>query len=290
MTATILDGKKLAGMITENLRQDVDACRRVTGKVPRMVNIIMGMDPGACSYAKAQQKKAAGVGIRYDLLTLSPHQSQESLIEKIVELNQDPSVNGIMIHKPVPAGIDYRAAANHVDILKDLEGVNVANIGKMVIGDTLIIPCTPAAVMAHLTAAGVSLRGKDVVVIGASEIVGKPLALLLLREWATVTVCHIATSQAGNLSEHLARADIVVVAVGKAGLIHGDMIKPGAVVIDVGINAIDGAIVGDVDFPSAVLKAGMITPVPGGVGPVTVVMLMRNAVSAFKQQHQLVAL
>lgn len=286
MTAVILDGRKLAGVLKDEIRQEVLRLKAETGAVPRLVNIIMGSDPGSCSYARSQQKIAEQVGIRYDLLTLPEGISRDELVELIQALNEDPGVNGIMIHKPVPAGLDYRYVANFVDIAKDLEGINVANIGKMVIGETTIIPCTPAAVMEHLKAAKVALRGKEAVIIGASEIVGKPLGLLLLREWATVTVCHLATSEAGQLRNHVSRADILVVAAGKAGLVPGQWLKPGAVVIDVGINEVNGKIVGDVDFASAVSAAGMITPVPGGVGPVTVAMLMRNGLEAFKQQYQ----
>ena len=169
---------------------------------------------------------------------------------------------------------------------KDLEGINVINIGKVLLGSSRMIPCTPAAVMEHLYSTGVKLRGKEVVIVGASEIVGKPLALLLLREFATVTICHIATSEAKKLEEHVAGADILVVAVGKAGVIKGNWIKNDAIVIDVGINQVDNKIIGDVEFESAQKKAAFITPVPGGVGPVTVTMLMRNAIEAYKMQTQ----
>ena len=190
-----------------------------------------------------------------------------------------------MIHKPVPPQIDYRLVANYVDIAKDLEGINIANIGKMVLGETKLIPCTPASVMEHIKSTGVNLRGKEVVIVGHSEIVGKPLSLLLLGEYATVTVCHVATSEAGRLLEHVGRADILVVAVGKAELIKGEWIKKDATVIDVGINSVGDKIVGDVEFDAAVKRAAFITPVPGGVGPVTVVMLMRNGIEAFKLQN-----
>jgi methylenetetrahydrofolate dehydrogenase (NADP+)/methenyltetrahydrofolate cyclohydrolase len=191
-----------------------------------------------------------------------------------------------MIHKPVPEQITYHEVANKVDIRKDLEGINIVNIGKILLGASKMIPCTPAAVMEHLYSTGVNLRGKEVVIVGASEIVGKPLALLLLRELATVTICHIATSEAGKLVGHVGRADILVVAVGKPGVIKGEWIKNNAIVIDVGINQVDNKIIGDVEFESAQKKASFITPVPGGVGPVTVTMLMRNAIEAYKLQTQ----
>lgn len=284
--ANILDGRQLASDIKLQIKDEVQALKERYGKVPRMVNIIIGNDPGSCSYAKSQMRAAEQVGMRYDLATVEQNISQEGMIEYVRNLNEDPDVNGIMIHKPIPEHIDYREVANHVDVNKDLEGINVANIGKMVLNETQIIPCTPASVMAHLKASGVNLRGKEAVIVGASEIVGRPLSLLLLNEMATVTICHIATSKAGKLVEHVQRADVLVVAVGKAGLIKGEMVKEGAVVVDVGINRQGNSIVGDVDFDSAKERAGHITPVPGGVGPVTVAMLMRNALEAFKIQSK----
>ena len=280
----LLDGKILAQKIKDSLKAEVRALQQKTGRVPHLVNVMIGSDPSACAYANSQEKTAEYIGIEYHLKTLSPNISEKDLIVEIERLNKDQNVNGIMIHKPVPAHINYRAVANHVDIRKDLEGINVANIGKMIVGETKIIPCTPAAVMEHLKTTGVSLRGKETVIVGHSEIVGKPLSLLLLAEYATVTVCHIATSEAGKLQDHLSHADIVIVAVGKTNFIKGEWIKKGAIVIDVGINQVKDMIVGDVEFQTAKDKASFITPVPGGVGPVTVVMLMRNGIEAFKVQ------
>jgi methylenetetrahydrofolate dehydrogenase (NADP+)/methenyltetrahydrofolate cyclohydrolase len=282
MSARILDGKVLARGIRAKLQQEVVSLKKETGAVPHLINVMIGSDPGSCAYANSQKRVAEQIGIRYELVSLKEDISQEALIKYIQQLNQDRDVHGIMIHKPLPAHIDYQAIANHLDMAKDLEGINVANIGKMLLGETDIIPCTPAAVMAHIDSTGVGLRGKEVVIVGASEIVGKPLSLLLLREYATVSVCHIATSEAGRLKEHVARAEILIVAVGKAGLIKGEWIKEGAVVIDVGINQVEGRIVGDVEFEAAKERAAFITPVPGGVGPVTVVMLMHNGIEAYK--------
>ena len=240
--------------------------------------------PSACSYANSQKRVAGDVGIQYDLVHLPIDISQRALIDQIIRFNADSKIHGIMIHKPVPKTIDYRTVANCLDVEKDLEGINVTNIGKMLLGETQLIPCTPAAVMEHILSTKVSLRGKEVVIVGASEIVGKPLSLLLLRQDATVCICHVATSEAGRLQEHIKRAEILIVAVGKAELIKGDWIKQGAIVIDVGINQLNNKIVGDVEFEKAQEKAAYITPVPGGVGPVTVVMLMRNGLEAYKQQ------
>ena len=284
MSAKILDGKALAQTIKEQLRSQVGTLKKKTGAVPRLINIMLGNDPGSCAYANSQMRTAEQIGIRYDLAHLAANTTQSDLIQSIRKLNMDPQVHGIMIHKPVPPQIDYRAAANCLDTAKDLEGINVTNIGKMLLGETRMIPCTPAAVMEHIGATGIGLRGKEAVVVGASEIVGKPLSLLLLRQMATVTVCHIATTEAGRLAEHVRRAEILIVAVGKAGVIKGEWVRPGAVVIDVGINQMDGKIVGDVEFEVAAQRAAYITPVPGGVGPVTVMMLMRNGIEAYQLQ------
>ena len=282
--AKILDGKLLANTIKEQLKKEVDRFKRSVDQIPHLVNIMIGSQHSSLAYANSQKKAAEYIGIHYELAALPLQSSQTALIDYIKRLNDDPKVNGIMIHKPVPPQIDYRMAANHVAPLKDLEGINVANIGKMILRETNIIPCTPAAVMAHIQSTSVPLRGKEAVIVGHSEIVGKPLSLLLLDQFLTVTICHIATSEAGKLVEHVRRADVLVVAVGKANLIKGDWIKKGAVVVDVGINQVGDHIEGDVEFESARKRAAFITPVPGGVGPVTVVMLMKNGVEAFKAQ------
>ena len=287
MAAKILDGKVLATELSAVLQAEVEADRAKTGRVPRIINILIGDHHGSCAYAKSQKRVAERIGIQYELVALAVDVAQQDIEDYIRKLNDDASVNGVMIHKPVPETIDYQKAANCLSAEKDLEGINVTNIGKMMLGATRIIPCTPAAVMEHLKSTGVPLRGQETVVVGASDIVGKPLSLLLLREMATVTVCHIATSEAGQLEEHVRRAAILVVAVGKAGVIPGHWVREGAVVVDVGINHVAGRIVGDVEFEAARQRCGYLTPVPGGVGPVTVMMLMRNAVEAFRAQNQI---
>ena len=286
MRAKILDGNVLAKMIKDQLKDEVGKLRQKYGKVPTLVNIIVGYDSGSCVYASSQKKTTENIGIGYRLELLPKDISQESVIEGIEILNNDSNVHGIMINRPVPSHIGYGVIANHVDYRKDIEGINVANIGMVMLGEANFLPCTPAAVMEHIRSTGVLLRGKEVVVVGHSRSVGKPLALLLLKQLATVTVCNIGTSEAGNLKDHVSRAEILIVAVGKPGLIKGDWIKPGAIVIDVGINNLEGRIVGDVEFEEATERASYITPVPGGVGPVTVAMLMRNTVEAFKTQMQ----
>ncbi len=285
-TAHILDGTALAKKLKDELKKEVARLKETFGGVPHLVNVMVGSDAGSCAYANSQKKVAEYIGIKYELKILSQDTTQAKLISVIKELDADSGVHGIMIHKPIPEQIDYRAVANYVAPSKDLEGINVTNIGKMMLGQTRIIPCTPAAVMEHIRSTGVKLRGKEAVVVGHSEIVGKPLSLLLLAQDATVTVCHLATTQAGRLVEHVGCADVLVVAVGKPALIKGEWIKEGAIVIDVGINKVGSAIVGDVEFEKASRRASFITPVPGGVGPVTVVMLMRNGIEAFKIQQE----
>jgi len=286
MSAQILDGKLLAEEIKKRLKDEVGLIHNETGCLPLIVNVMVGNDHAACAYANSQKKAAEQIGINYRQDILNADISVEKLIAHVKSLNEDKNVNGILIHKPVPGHIDYPVIANHIDVCKDLEGVNIVNIGKMLLGQTKIIPCTPAAAVEHIKSTGVDLTGKEVVVVGHSEIVGKPLSLLLLQELATVTICHIGTSEAGKLAEHVARAEILVVAVGKAGLIKGEWIKKGAIVIDVGINKDGDKTVGDVEFEAAKQKASFITPVPGGVGPVTVVMLMKNAIEAFRLQNK----
>ncbi|MFC1805047.1 bifunctional 5,10-methylenetetrahydrofolate dehydrogenase/5,10-methenyltetrahydrofolate cyclohydrolase [Candidatus Omnitrophota bacterium] len=207
-----------------------------------------------------------------------------SLIDFIKKLNAEKSVNGIIVQMPLPQAIDYKKISSFIAPEKDAEGMHPANIGKIVFGKAKLLPCTAAAVMELIKLSGVDLNGREVVVVGHSEIVGKPLSLLLLDKFATTTVCHIGTSKAGKLEEHVKGAELLVVAVGKAGLIKGDLIKEGAVVIDVGINRVEGKIVGDIEFEAAGKRASQITPVPGGVGPLTVTMLMRNLVEAVKLQ------
>lgn len=283
----LLDGKKLAQKIKDQLKDEVAHIIEKDGRAPKLVNVIVGNNAGSCAYANSQKAAAEYIGIEYELKSLPEDCTHKELCSLLQSLSDDDSVNGIMLHKPVPDHIDYGEVANSVDTIKDLEGINVANIGRMILDQTRIIPCTPASVMEHIKSTGIDLYGKEVVVVGASHIVGKPLSILLLKEMATVTVCHIGTSDAGKLQEHIGRADVLVVAVGVPELVKGDWIKKGAVVIDVGINRINGKIVGDVAFDEAKSKASFITPVPGGVGPLTVVLLMRNGIEAYKMQKEM---
>ena len=286
MSAQLLDGKVLASQLTESLKKEVAKLKATTGAVPHLVNVMIGNDASAGAYANSQKKVAEQIGIQYEQVNLPHNISHKELIGQITKLSRDDKVHGVLIYKPVPTQIDFHEAVQSIAVSKDLEGINPTNIGRLFLGEPAIIPCTPAAVMEHIRSTKVSLRGKDAVIVGRSDIVGKPLSLLFLQQHATVTVCHRGTSEAGHLAEHLGRADVVVAAVGKPRMIKGEWIKQGAIVIDVGINQVGDKIAGDVEFDAAVKKASFITPVPGGVGPVTVVMLMKNAIAAYKLQKE----
>ena len=280
--ARLLEGKPIAEKIKEEIRQAVQSLK----KKPVLASVMAGENAGAQAYVKSQKKAADGLGIDYQFHKLPQDTQESALIEFIQKLNTDSSVNGIIIQMPLPAHIDYKRISQFILPAKDIEGMHPENIGRIVFGKAELVPCTPAAVMELLAASEADLYGKEVVVVGHSEIVGKPLALLLLEKFATVTVCHIGTSKAGKLKEHVARAEILIVAVGKAGLIKGEWIKEAAIVVDVGINRVEDKIVGDVEYEEAFKRASFITPVPGGVGPLTVTMLMRNLAKAASLQQQ----
>ncbi len=272
----LLEGKPIAETIKAELKHKVQGL----ATQPVLASVIAGENAGAEAYAASQAKTAEAVGVAYQLHRLGADTTEASLIDFIGKLNKDVRVNGIIIQMPLPASIDYKKVSFFISPGKDVEGMHPQNIGKLIFGKARLAPCTAQAVMELLTKTAIDLYGKEVVVVGHSEIVGKPLSLLLLDKFATVTVCHIGTSKAGKLEEHVRKAEILVVAVGKAGLIKGSWVKDGAVVIDVGINRVEGKIVGDVEFDEAAKHAAWITPVPGGVGPLTVTMLMRNVVEA----------
>ena len=274
--AKLLEGKLIADQIKNILKSKVLS----SSKRLKLSSIQVGVNPASDVYIKSQKKNAELLGIEYDAHTLDKETSEEKLVEYIQKLNNDASVSGIIIQMPLPLHMDYKKISQYLAPEKDVEGMHPVNMGKIVFGKAKILPCTAAAVMELLNSIGFSYSGKEVVIVGHSEIVGKPLALTLLDKLATVTVCHIGTSKAGKLEEHVRSADILIVAVGKAGLIKGDWIKEGAIVIDVGINRVGDKIVGDVEFEAAEKRAAWITPVPGGVGPLTVTMLMRNLVES----------
>ena len=275
MRAQLLDGKQIAQGMRARLRQARDAL----GPRPvLLVSVEIGQNPAAAVYVRNQQRAATEVGIAMEVRNLPIGTTEAALVATITELNQRPEVAGVLVQRPLPPGLDPRVVQSAIDPHKDVEGMHPANMGAILYREPVMTPCTAAAAQHLIVTTGLDLRGAETVVVGHSEIVGKPIAVLLLHHLSTVTVCHIGTRK---LIDHTRRADILVVAVGKAGLVHGDMIKPGACVIDVGINqAPNGRIVGDVEFASAAEVAGYLTPVPGGVGPVTVAMLLRNTLRA----------
>lgn len=279
--AKLLEGRPIAEKIKEEIKEGI---LKLNFK-PVLASIQIGENPGIEIYIRSQKKTADNLGIDFQLYKLLPQTSENQLIELIQRLNSDKLVNGIIIQVPLSAGMNYKRISLTVLPQKDAEGIHPVNIGKILFGESEILPCTPAAVMELIKVTGINLYGRETVVVGHSEIVGKPLSLLLLGKFATVTVCHIGTSQAGRLEEHVEKAEVLIVAVGKAGLIKGEWIKEGAIVIDVGINRVGDKIMGDVEFEEAQKRASWITPVPGGVGPLTVTMLMRNLVEAAKLQQ-----
>lgn len=286
MPAKLLEGKSVALRIKENIKQEIELLKNKYGVCPKLVSIQAGENPGSEIYIKSQEKTARDLGINYELKKLAGDTKQDEIVKTIDFLNKDKSVHGIIVQMPLPSHIDAKLISRYISPIKDIEAVHPQNMGEIVFGTAKILPCTSAACMELLNSIdSLELYGKEAVVVGHSEIVGKPLALLLLNKFVTTTVCHIATGQRGDLPEFVKKAEILIVAVGKAGIVKGDWIKEGAIVIDVGINRVEGKIVGDVEFDKAVEKASYITPVPGGVGPLTVTILMRNVVEAFKQQQ-----
>ena len=291
MGAENINGKEVAERIKTHLKTEIEQLS-AQGINPRLEAVLVGDNAGAKIYARNQDKACATLGISYKLNELPETISQDELVAFIEKLNHDAHVTGIILQMPVPSHINGREVQMAIAPSKDVEGIHPFNIGKLLYGQAKVAPCTALAVMELLKSTGIPLKGKEVTVVGHSEIVGKPLLLMLLEsvlESPTPSVCHIATQ---DVALHTKRADILIVAVGKAGLIKGDMIKEGAVVIDVGINRIvekdaDGnvinrKIVGDVVFEEAAQKASLITPVPGGVGPVTTAMLLKNTIEAAK--------
>jgi len=277
MAAQILDGKTLAAAMRADLKQRVAALVQ-RGVRPGLAVILAGDDPASRVYVRNKTLAAEQAGVASSLIEFPGSVTEAQLMARISALNADPAVHSILVQLPLPKHIDGARALEAIDPAKDVDGFHEANLGALVAGRPGVVPCTPAGVMRLIDHARVLLAGRRAVVIGRSNIVGKPLALLLLQKDATVTICH---SKSGNLADLTKQADILVGAVGRAKLVTADMVKPGACVIDVGINRLpDGKLAGDVDFASVKEVAGWITPVPGGVGPMTVAMLLENCVNA----------
>ena len=279
----IIFGKDLADAIIDEVAREIEKLG-ATGSQPSLMTLEAGSDPASKVYQESQRRAARRVGINYETIELSEATSQQRLLKYVDRINRDPYINGLIVNLPLPESINTTQVQWAIDRKKDVEGVTPCNLGGLFLGAEGLRPCTAQAILALIKSTGIELRGKEVVVVGHSEIVGKPTALLLLHEDATVSVCHYATSQRGMLEEHVRNAEVLVVAVGKPRLIKGEWIKEGALVIDAGINNVDDKIVGDVEFESALERAAYITPVPGGVGAVTVAYLMKNTLEALRWQ------
>ena len=303
MTARIIDGKKVAAEVEQEVRLAV-ADLAARGVVPGLSVIRVGDDPASEIYVANKEKKAVELGIAGRQHHLPTSISQNELARRIDELNRDDSVDGILLQLPIPGHLNPEPLIQAIDPFKDVDGFHPVNVGKLQLGYSCFVPCTPAGILRLIESTGLAIQGKDAVVVGRSNIVGKPVAALLLRESATVTICHSKTTDLAAVIRH---ADIVIAAVGKPLMIQGEMIKPGAIVIDVGINRVEkgdpvarllddskrqklesrgSLIVGDVDFHRARAAAGWITPVPGGVGPMTIAMLMKNTVQAAAERRK----
>ena len=276
MAAKLLDGRIMAAELEQELQKRVEAVS-ARGVTPGLTVILVGEDPASQTYVSNKEKACARLGIRSRTLRMPQSATQQELEDAIREANADASVHGILVQLPLPRHLDSDRALSLILPEKDVDGFHDINAGRLSRGLDCVVACTPKGALHMLKRAGIPLQGKEAVVVGRSNIVGKPMALLLLQENATVTVCH---SRTADLAEHTRRADILVAAIGKPRFITADMVKEGAVVVDVGINRVDGKLCGDVDFDAVSQKASYITPVPGGVGKMTIAMLMDNTVSA----------
>ena len=276
MTAQILDGKVMSAEIKEKIAARVKELEQLGGQ-PGLAVILVGNDPASESYARNKGKGCEETGMLSRTIRLDEGITQEELEEEIHRLNEDPAIHGILVQLPLPAHLNEHAALAKILPEKDVDGFHLINAGHLMTGTEGVIPCTPKGALYMIRSAGIDMNGKEAVVIGRSNIVGKPMAMLLLQQNCTVTLCHSRTK---DLASHTRRADILVAAVGKPHFITADMVKPGAVVIDVGINRVEGKVCGDVDFESVKETAGWITPVPGGVGRMTIAMLLANTLDA----------
>lgn len=286
MTASIIDGKAIAESVREQVRQSVVRMKEEYGYTPGLATVLVGEDPASATYVRSKRKTCEDLGIRSIGHELPVDATQEQVEQLVASLNADPNVNGILVQLPLPKHLNEEAVLNTISLEKDVDGFHPVNIGRLAMKgrDPLFIPCTPYGCIVLLEESGIPIRGAEAVVVGRSNIVGLPVAMLLQKRDATVTICH---SRTRDLADHIRKADIVIAAIGQTEMITGDMLKPGAAVIDVGINqkadptAKRGyRLVGDVDFESAKEVAGAITPVPGGVGPMTIAMLMKNTLRA----------
>ena len=279
----IIDGKGLAKKIRENLKKNVDELRK-EGIIHKFAVILVGEDPASKIYVRNKNKACVEIGIEYEEHVLKQDTTMEELLRLIDKLNKDKSINGILLQSPLPQHLDINEALKQIDYKKDVDGFNPVNVGKLSLGQDCFVSCTPYGIIRMLEEYKIPTEGKNAVIIGRSNIVGKPLIQCLLSKNATVTVCHSKTQ---NIEEITKNSDIIIAAMGKPKFLKGNMVKQGATVIDVGINRMEnGKIVGDVDFEEVSKKTSYITPVPGGVGPMTIAMLMNNIVKATKEQNK----
>lgn len=276
MSATIINGKEIAEQIHEELKQRV-AKLKAAGKTPGLVVVQVGDNPSSTVYVNKKAVACEALGIFSRVIRLPEDTTQQQLLDLVDKLNADERFHGILVQIPLPAHINELQVISRIDPGKDVDGLHPVSAGRLLTGNKGFVSCTPKGVMRLLNEAGVDPAGKNAVVVGRSNLVGKPVAILLLQQNATVTLCHSKTK---DLAEVTSRADILVAAMGKPGLLRGEYVKPGAVVIDVGTTKVDGKLKGDVYFPEAMEKAAAITPVPGGVGPMTIVMLMENTIDS----------
>lgn len=273
----LIDGRALAAKVRARIAGEVQVLQSEHGIVPGLEVILVGEDQSSQTYVNSKEKAARQVGFNSQVHRLPATTTTEELLALVERLNRDPKVHGFMCQLPLPKGLDPQRILDEIRPEKDVDGFHPVNAGRLSIGLPCLVPCTPLGVMVMLKEYGVDPAGKQAVVVGRSNIVGKPMAQLLLAANATVTVCH---SQTADLAEQCRRADILVAAIGRAKMISAGMVKPDAIVIDVGMNRLDGNLCGDVDFDAVVTKASLITPVPGGVGPMTIAMLLQNALTA----------
>lgn len=281
--AEIISGTALAATIRAELKSETAKLKEL-GICPGLAVILVGDDPASQVYVRNKTKACEEIGFYHEQYNLPAEITEDQLLSLIDELNNSDKIHGILVQSPLPKGLNFKKMIERISPDKDVDAFHPYNVGKIMIGDFEFLPCTPAGVMELIHRTGIDVAGKNCVVVGRSNIVGKPQAMLLLKENGTVTICH---SQTKDLAQITRNADILVSAVGKAGIITGDMVRPGAVVIDVGMNRnAEGKLVGDVDFASVEPVAGFITPVPGGVGPMTITMLMKNTLTAAKRFSQ----
>ena len=273
-----IDGKLVSAHLREQIKKDVAALKEKSGVTPGLAVVLVGDDPASAVYVRNKHRACDEVGMYSEVITMPADTSEDELLARLDQLNRDDKIHGILVQLPLPKHISEEKVIAKIDPNKDVDAFHESNVGKIMLGNYDFLPCTPAGVMELLHYYNISVQGKDCVVIGRSNIVGKPQALLLLGENGTVTVCHSRTK---DLAEKTRAADILVVAIGRPNFVTADMVKPGAVVIDVGINRLpDGKLCGDVDFEAVEPLASAITPVPGGVGPMTITVLLKNALKA----------